>query len=76
MGSSMHLTIGTQSGTADHYQLDKSADNVTWTNNVGTVAYGVGNFVVPTVGYYYRITGVDSGGVPLTLVSNSQQVPY
>ena len=52
------------------YQIDRSLDNVTWTNNIATVATDVVTY--PNTGlsagtlYYYRVSATSSGGFSAT----------
>jgi Fibronectin type III domain. len=57
------------------YQIDRSLDNVTWTNAVGTVAQDVTSFTNSglTAGtlYYYRVSANSSGGFSATCAPQS-----
>jgi len=57
------------------YQIDRSLDNVTWTNAVGTVAQDVTSFTNSglTAGtlYYYRVSANSSGGFSATSTPQS-----
>ena len=48
------------------YQIDRSLDNVTWTNNIATVAADVVTYPNTGLGagtrYYYRVSAASSGG--------------
>lgn len=48
------------------YQIDRSLDNVTWMNNVGTTGQNVNTFtntgLSPGTRYYYRVSANSSGG--------------
>ncbi len=71
--NSISLSWNTVTGNTG-YQIDRSPDNATWSNNVATVATGATTYSdsgrTPGTRYYYRVSANSGSG--LSAVSNAQ----